>query len=79
MLYIDFLPSETEFDYVKNTIKNRYNIFSDDDDIWDIEHICAYNKLLDATPVATNNCGHYGRKSKIKEIKELNFIIKNLV
>lgn len=76
---VDFLPNEKEFNFAKNHIKNRFHIFSDNDTIWTQQQIKKYNEFLHPVQIKTHNCGHYGRQSQIKEIKELNLILKSLI
>ena len=73
-----FIPSASEFEYVKNSIKNRFHIYSDDDTIWTQNQIEKYNKLLSPIEIKTHGCGHYGRTSKVKDIPQIYEIVKSL-
>lgn len=63
---------------VKDLITDRYSIYSDNDPISPISRLKEYAKLLESTLVLVSGGGHFGPKSNVSEIKELNEIILNL-
>lgn len=67
----DFIPLEIEFEYAKANIKNIFHIYSDDDNVWTKQELQDYTKMLNANEIVVHNCGHFGRRSGIKEIPQI--------
>lgn len=64
---------------VKDFALYRYSIYSDNVPISSIERLKEYAKLLDSTLVLIPGGGHFGPKSNVFEIEELDKIILSLI
>ncbi|MBO4412867.1 MAG: alpha/beta hydrolase [Clostridia bacterium] len=74
----DFIFTKKEAQYVVDNIKHRYNIFSNNDNIWTKEEIQNYCYALQTQNIIVDGAGHFGRRSGVKEIPEIKEIIKNI-
>lgn len=74
----DFIVNKTETDYFAKNVKHRFNIHSNNDDIWTPEQIAYYSNVLKATDITLNGGGHLGSHSGITEIKEIDQIINEI-
>lgn len=70
-----FQPTSNEFEKCKNLVKNRYSIYSDNDIISDTDKLEKYANMLSAHKIVINGAGHFGPKSGITEIEDINNII----
>ena len=73
---IPFIPTEEEIQLF-NTMGNKlYNIYSNNDHIYNVMQLERYTKELKAIPIFLQNKGHFGASSGVKEIPEIIEIIK---
>ena len=71
-----FKPSDNDFEKCKTLIKNRYCIYSDNDELNEISKLEGYAEKLSATKILLKGRGHFNPKSNVKEIPEINEIIE---
>ena len=69
--YKDFVPSEQDFEYCKENIKNRYMIFSERDRFFGEKHQQSYIEHLGAESVYLAGQGHFGRKEGVTQIPKV--------
>lgn len=74
---VEFIPTEEEFEYIKNNSKRIFAIYSNNDHIFSQKELELYAKKTMATKIFLENCGHFGRSSNVKDISEIEEIIKN--
>ena len=70
-----FKPSDNDFEKCKLLIKNRYSIYSDNDELNQISKLEKYADKLNAKKILLKGKGHFNPKSGVKEIIEINEII----
>ena len=70
-----FQPTSSELEKCKNLVENRYSIYSDNDNISSVDKLENYANMLSAHKIIINGAGHFGPKSGITEIKQINEII----
>lgn len=73
-----FIPSKREFKYFRENVKDIYHICSDNDDIFTAKHFKDYINLTKAKEIMIKNCGHFGRRSGVKDIKEIETILQEI-
>lgn len=73
-----FNLSASILNQAKDLITYRYSIYSDNDPISSVDRLKEYASALDSTLILVSGGGHFGPKSNISEIKELNEIILSL-
>lgn len=74
----DFIPTIQDFSYAKNNIMHRFSLYSNNDHIFSQKQLLDYISLLDSKPIFLENCGHFGVSSGIKDIPEVEMIIKTI-
>ena len=70
-----FQPTDEEFYKCQTLIDNIYSIYSDNDEMNDIDKLERYADKLSANKILIKGAGHFNPKSGITEIEELNKII----
>lgn len=73
-----FVPNKKELEYFRKNTKRIYHIHSDNDDIFNEKHFKDYIDKTGAKEILLKNCGHFGRSSGVKDIKELETILNNI-
>lgn len=74
----NFIPMNKDFDYVKKSIPNKFAFYSDNDHIFSLYHLEDYAQSIGAEQLFLKNHGHFGNRSGITEIPELNQLVLNL-
>lgn len=72
----DFMPSELDFEYAKQHVKQRYAIYSNDDHIFTQKQLQNYRELLKAQPIFIKDCGHFGMTSGVKDIAVISQLLE---
>lgn len=72
----EFLVSDEELNYFKNSVKTSYAIYSDNDHIVPFNILEDYARTIKANPVYIEGIGHMGRKSNVEKIPEILEILK---
>ncbi|MBQ6991555.1 MAG: alpha/beta hydrolase [Clostridia bacterium] len=73
----EFLVSDEELNYFKNSVDKKYAIYSNDDHIVPFNILEDYVKTIKANPVYIEGIGHMGRKSNVEKIPEILEILKD--
>lgn len=75
---IPFIPNCNELDLFAKLENTVYNIYSDNDHIYNLAQLERYTKATSATPIFLPNKGHFGSSSGVTEIPEIvDIILKN--
>ena len=74
---IPFIPNVEEFVTFKKLNNRVFNIYSDNDHIYNTIQLERYTEATCATPIFLPNKGHFGASSGVKEIPEIIEIISN--
>ena len=72
---IPFIPSSLEIDEFKKLNNKVYNIYSNNDHIYNLLQLERYTKEICATPIFLPNKGHFGESSGVVDIPEIIEII----
>ena len=72
---IPFIPTNTEIEKFKQLNNKVYNVFSNNDHIYNLVQLERYTEATSATPIFLPNKGHFGSSSGVKEIPEIIDII----
>ncbi len=75
----DFIPSNEDFKYIRTKINYRYSFYSNDDDIFTQKQLKEYVNMLSSKSILKENCGHFGIKSGVKDIPEIEEIITSII
>lgn len=76
--FIDFAVDDKHIEYLINSVKFRYSLYSDND------HVIPYNLLkkfitqINSIPVFIKGVGHMGNRNKITRLPQIEDIIKEL-
>lgn len=72
-----FEITDEEFSKCKELIKNRFAIYSDNDNNSSIEKCIKYADKLSANKILVEGAGHFTKKNGVTEIETLNAIMHN--
>lgn len=73
-----FKPSDIDFEKCKTLIKNKYSIYSDNDEVNEISKLENYANKLGAEKILLEGKGHFNPSSGVKCIDEVNRILKSI-
>lgn len=75
---IPFIPNDYEINEFKKLNNKVYNIYSDNDHIYNLQQLERYTNATCATPIFLPNKGHFGASSGVVDIPEIiDIILKN--
>ncbi|MBR4270711.1 MAG: alpha/beta hydrolase [Clostridia bacterium] len=74
----NFQPTKAELSYFKKNVKYVYLIHSDNDPIFNQENFNTYIKNTGAIEIILSGCGHFGPKSGVKDIPEIEDILDRI-
>ena len=74
-----FIPSIDDFEYVKNAINSRYSFYSNEDHIFSDKQLQDYISMLASKPVFLKNRGHFGLRTGIKDIPEIEEVLIEII
>ena len=74
---IPFIPTNLEIKEFGKLNNRVYNIYSDNDHIYNLTQLERYTNAICATPILLPNKGHFGSSSGVDDIPEIIEIISN--
>lgn len=74
----EFIPNEKEFEYFKKNAVKVYDIISNNDHIFSSSQLKNYIISTNAEEIFLKDQGHFGRSSNVKDIPEIENILKNI-
>lgn len=72
---IPFIPTNIEIDKFKQLNNKVYNIYSNNDHIYNLSQLERYTEATGATPIFLPNKGHFGASSGVVDVPEIIEII----
>ncbi len=76
--FIDFAVSNNEINYCKDSIKNKFSLYSDNDHVIPFDVLKNFVKKIKSSPVFIKGVGHMGNRNNIKHLPQIENIINNL-
>ena len=75
----DFLPSKSNFKYLKNAKFTKYSLFTDNDTFFYQENLERYANEIGATPYLIKGKAHFNVPAGVKELPELEALIEEFI
>lgn len=70
-----FIPTEEEFFKCRGLVNKIYSFYSDNDELNSISNLESYANILGGQKMLINGYGHFGSKSGVTEVEDINNII----
>ncbi len=76
--FIDFQVNNSHIEYCKNSIPNRFSLYSNNDHVIPLNILENFIKKLDSTPVFIEGVGHMGNRDNIKHLPQIEKILTKI-
>lgn len=76
--FINFAISNSEINYCKNSVKNRFSLYSDTDHVIPFNVLESFVTKIKSYPVFIKGMGHFGNRDNISDLPQIEEIIKVL-
>jgi len=76
--FIDFAVNNDEIEYCKNSIVNRFSLYSDNDHVIPFNILENFITKIKSSPVFIKGVGHMGNRDNITHLPQIEEIIDNL-
>ena len=75
----DFAVNNNHIQYCKNSIPNRFSLYSDNDHVIPFNILKNFVTKIESTPVFISGVGHMGNRDNISRLPPIEDIISSLV
>lgn len=76
--FIDFSVSNTETNYCRDYVKNKFSLYSDTDHVIPFNILENFVEKINSSPIFIKGRGHFGNRDNITRVPEIEEIIKTL-
>ena len=76
--FINFAVNNEEIEYFKNSICNKFSLYSDNDHVIPFTILKNFITKIESSPVFIKGVGHMGNRDKITRLPQIEEIITNL-
>lgn len=76
--FIDFAVNNAEIEYCKDSIPNKFSLYSDNDHVIPFDILESFINKIKSSPVFIKGVGHMGNRNNITRLPEIEKIIDNL-
>lgn len=76
--FIDFAVNNKQIDYCKNSISNKFSLYSDNDHVIPFNILKSFIQKINSTPVFIKGVGHMGNRDNISRLPQIEEIIDSL-
>ena len=75
----DFLPTEKDFEYMKNANFKKFSLFTDNDTFFFQKNLEKYAEKIGATPFLIKGKAHFNVPAGVKRLPELETLLENFI
>lgn len=76
--FIDFAVSNVQIDYCKNSISNRFSLYSDNDHVIPLDILKSFITKMNSSPVFIPGVGHMGNRNNVTRLPQIEEIINKI-
>ena len=76
--FIDFAVNDSQIDYTKKTIPNKFSLYSDNDHVIPLNILKNFISKMGSSPIFIKGVGHMGNRDNISSLPQIESIINKL-